>query len=222
MEGSLALLLLHAYKTGWLVAAPIGPVNLEIIRRSLKHGLLAGFLVGLGATIIDATYLLVFTAGLGALLQESTIISIVAYFLGGSLLLWLGVRATQEAWKYHREEKSNSTESFNEITQEAKSSRLYPHFLLGLAMTASNPMTLAFWSALSLDFVQYSMQMRLIASLMVLAGAFSWVCLLILMLGFARRYIGPRMFFLDTAAGGIFINYFGLRFFWRATILLLS
>src|SRR4051812_50179823 len=37
-------------------AAPIGPVNVEIARRAIRGGFVAGFLLGLGAVSVDVTY----------------------------------------------------------------------------------------------------------------------------------------------------------------------
>ncbi|MGA2501211.1 MAG: LysE family transporter [Tepidisphaeraceae bacterium] len=37
-------------------AAPIGPVNVEIARRTLRGGFPAGFFLGLGAVTVDVSY----------------------------------------------------------------------------------------------------------------------------------------------------------------------
>jgi threonine/homoserine/homoserine lactone efflux protein len=48
---------------GLLVAAPIGPVNLICIRRTLAYGQLNGFLAGLGAALGDGIFAII--AGFG-------------------------------------------------------------------------------------------------------------------------------------------------------------
>ena len=48
---------------GVIAAAPIGPVNLICIRRTLSYGPVNGFLAGLGAALGDAIF--AFIAGFG-------------------------------------------------------------------------------------------------------------------------------------------------------------
>ena len=50
-------LLAKAFAIGVSVAAPIGPVNVEIIRRGLTVGARSAFLLGLGAVSADCVYL---------------------------------------------------------------------------------------------------------------------------------------------------------------------
>ena len=59
---------------------------------------------------------------------------------------------------------------------------------------------------------------RFLASGLVWLGAFSWVLTLMALLAFARRWVGPRLFALVTAAGGCCMLYFGLRFIWRGVM----
>ena len=84
--------LLRGLAIGVAVAAPIGPVNVLCMHRTLAHGRLNGFVSGLGAAAADATFGLVAAFG----------VTVVADFLigqqswlrlgGGVFLLALGVR----------------------------------------------------------------------------------------------------------------------------------
>jgi threonine/homoserine/homoserine lactone efflux protein len=210
-------LLPQAYATGWLVAAPIGPVNLEIIRRSLTRRLLCGLLVGLGATCVDASYLIVFTTGFGHVLTTYPSLSRGLYLIGGALLTWIGIGALREALRYLQRGMGEVQRiERTEMTRWARFAESLPgHFLLGVAMTAANPMTLAFWSSLALNFAELPMSQRLLASGFVWLGAFSWVLTLMALLAFARRWVGARLYALVTSAGGLCLLFFGLRFLWR-------
>src|SRR4051794_29175597 len=53
------LLLLNGVGLGLGAAAPIGPVNVEIARRTLRFGRRAGFLLGCGAVTVDVFYAVV-------------------------------------------------------------------------------------------------------------------------------------------------------------------
>ncbi len=48
---------------GFAIAAPLGPVNVEIIRRGLGEGFRAALLTGVGSTIADVVYILIAYGG---------------------------------------------------------------------------------------------------------------------------------------------------------------
>lgn len=77
---------------GFAVAAPVGPIGVLCIRRSLAEGWLTGFLTGIGAATADGFYGGVAAFGLtaisGILVAQQGIIRVV----GGVLLCYLGAR----------------------------------------------------------------------------------------------------------------------------------
>jgi threonine/homoserine/homoserine lactone efflux protein len=77
---------------GFAIAAPVGPIGVLCIRRSLAEGWLTGFLTGMGAATADGFYGGVAAFGLTAissvLVAEQGVIRVV----GGLLLCYLGVR----------------------------------------------------------------------------------------------------------------------------------
>jgi threonine/homoserine/homoserine lactone efflux protein len=81
---------------GFAIAAPVGPIGLLCIRRTLKHGSLAGFVSGLGAAAADLIYGLLAVAGIGVLnvwlLHRSPWLSAA----GGLFLMGLGIRIWRE------------------------------------------------------------------------------------------------------------------------------
>jgi threonine/homoserine/homoserine lactone efflux protein len=58
--------LLKGVAIGFLMAVPVGPINLLCLRRSLAEGRRVGFVSGLGAAAADATYGAVAAIGLAA------------------------------------------------------------------------------------------------------------------------------------------------------------
>lgn len=85
--------LLRGLIIGFSIAAPVGPIGLLCIQRTLTQGWLSGFVTGLGAATADAIYGSIAGFGLDViahfLLDERTWIHVV----GGILLLLLGIRA---------------------------------------------------------------------------------------------------------------------------------
>ncbi len=82
---------------GFSIAAPVGPIGLLCIRRSLQDGLRHGLATGLGAATADCVYGCV--AGLGLTAVSGFLVGhrVVLAVLGGALLCWLGARAWRAA-----------------------------------------------------------------------------------------------------------------------------
>lgn len=105
---------------GFTIAAPVGPIGLLCIRRTLAHGWRAGLFSGLGAATADTLYGCLAALGLTALAQFQQPAAIV----GGFLLLWMG-------WQTARSVPTAAAT----VTQ----SNMY---LSTLALTITNPMTI--------------------------------------------------------------------------------
>jgi threonine/homoserine/homoserine lactone efflux protein len=77
---------------GFSIAAPVGPIGVLCIRRTLAHGRLAGFVSGLGAATADGLYGCV--AGFGLTAVSGVLVSQQGWLrvVGGAFLLGLGAR----------------------------------------------------------------------------------------------------------------------------------
>jgi threonine/homoserine/homoserine lactone efflux protein len=85
------LTFLQSLLIGFSIAAPVGPIGVLCIRRTLVYGLMAGLLSGLGAATADAVYGAIAGFGLtlisGVLVEQSWWIRLV----GGLFLCYLGI-----------------------------------------------------------------------------------------------------------------------------------
>jgi len=84
--------LLKGLAIGFCIAAPVGPIGVLCIRRSLAEGMLIGFATGLGAATADAAYGAVAGFGLTAISDFLVGQRFWLGFLGGIFLCYLGVR----------------------------------------------------------------------------------------------------------------------------------
>jgi threonine/homoserine/homoserine lactone efflux protein len=84
--------LIKGLAIGFSIAAPVGPIGVLCIRRSLRDGLLTGFMAGLGAATADAAYGCV--AGFGLTSVSSLLVSHRLWLgmAGGAFLCYLGAR----------------------------------------------------------------------------------------------------------------------------------
>ena len=63
-------LILKGVALGLGAAVPIGPVNVELARRTLRGGFSRGFALGCGAVTADVTYAILASFGLGPVLKR--------------------------------------------------------------------------------------------------------------------------------------------------------
>jgi threonine/homoserine/homoserine lactone efflux protein len=87
-----ASLLLKGLLIGFSIAAPVGPIGVLCIRRTLAQGRAAGLVSGLGAASADAVYGCI--AGFGLTFISGLLISQQSWLklIGGAFLCYLGIR----------------------------------------------------------------------------------------------------------------------------------
>ncbi|CAI8720749.1 MULTISPECIES: LysE family translocator [Pseudomonas] len=122
------LLFLKSLLIGLCIAAPVGPIGLLCIQRSLTQGWRAGFATGLGAATADAIYGFIGALGISALITTLVGWKPWLCIFGGAFLAYVGYRI---------------------ITSEATSSRSsgepykpWRAYSTTLLLTLSNPMTI--------------------------------------------------------------------------------
>jgi threonine/homoserine/homoserine lactone efflux protein len=86
---------LKAMALGFCVAAPVGPVGVMCINRSLGSGAVLGLATGLGASTVQVGWILIATAGTAGtvVLGSNPLVAPLASLLAAALLVWMGVRA---------------------------------------------------------------------------------------------------------------------------------
>src|SRR5437016_3412391 len=84
---------LRGLAIGFSIAAPVGPIGVLCIRRTLAEGRLCGFASGLGAATADAVYGCV--AGFGLTAVSNLLVSQQTWLrlIGGLFLCYLGVKS---------------------------------------------------------------------------------------------------------------------------------
>jgi threonine/homoserine/homoserine lactone efflux protein len=135
------ILIVSGVGIGLIVAAPIGPVNLICIRRTLAHGPMNGFVSGLGAALGDGVFAIVTAFGLTAIAQLIEGFSLALQLAGGALLLVFG-------WRTYMTEPSPTGEKEKMEVNEGAASSLARSMASTFALTITNPATLFGFAAL--------------------------------------------------------------------------
>lgn len=86
------MIFLRAFLIGISIAAPVGPIGVLCIRRTLSNGKLAGFLSGMGAATADMVYGAIAAFGLTLITTALIENAFWLKLLGGLFLLYLGIK----------------------------------------------------------------------------------------------------------------------------------
>jgi threonine/homoserine/homoserine lactone efflux protein len=122
--------ILKGFVIGFAVAAPVGPVGLLCIRRSILDGRLAGFITGLGAATGDTVLGLIAAIGLTSVTVFLTSHALGFQFVGGFCLLAIGT-ATILSRPPERTRQPVHAPNFTSA------------YISTIAITLANPMTIA-------------------------------------------------------------------------------
>ncbi len=86
------VLFVQSLLIGFSIAAPVGPIGLLTIQRTLQLGQRAGLATGLGAAFADAVYGAVGAFGVTTLIEAMTASRLPLAVVGSAFLLWLAYR----------------------------------------------------------------------------------------------------------------------------------
>ncbi len=114
---------------GLSIAAPVGPIGLLTIQRSLEHGARAGLATGLGAAAADAVYGAIGAYGVSWLVNALVAARVPLALFGGAFLLWM-------AWQLLRAPVAQRAAN----TAPARNG--WQYFASTFLLTLSNPATI--------------------------------------------------------------------------------
>jgi threonine/homoserine/homoserine lactone efflux protein len=97
MDAAFFIVFAQALLIGLSIAAPVGPIGLLVIQRTLLHGRATGLATGFGAAAADALYGAVGAFGVSRLIQALQGARVPLALGGGAFMLWLAWRTWQAA-----------------------------------------------------------------------------------------------------------------------------
>ncbi len=203
---------------GFLVAAPVGPVAVMCIHRTIAHGRFAGYVCGLGATAADTIFGAVAALGLGFIASTIMAYNNVLRIGGGVILIVLGLRlALSRHLPVRAERREAAEEREQRLAAKPSSSRLDFHignFAAAFAIMITNPITLVSFAGIFafIDITGIESATGLGVSLVagVAAGAAAWWTLLALLSSLAHGRINERGILWINRVSGALILVFGL------------
>lgn len=183
---------------GILISAPMGPVGMLCIQRTLNKGRWAGFFTGIGAAISDLVYCLITGLGLSLITDFIESHDLLLKILGSLVLVAFGLYLF----------KKNPTRALKPASEQ--SSNFWSDFVSGFFFTLSNPLILFFIIGLFARFNFFQPEMEIyhyaIGYISILSGALLWWYMITLLINFVRTRFNVRsMWLVNRITGSILI-----------------
>ena len=186
---------------GLAVAAPVGPMGMLCIRRTLSDGPRAGLAIGFGIASGDAIYGLVAALGMVGVSRFMLAYDRPLHLVAGLFLLYLGIRTLMQ---------KPATDA---ATMNGASAGAARAFASSLLLTLTNPQTIIMFAALFATLAPrgpFSSSVALTTVVGVFCGSIAWWCLLVAMVSGARHALGERVRRLIDRVVGFALAAFGV------------
>lgn len=183
---------------GFAIAAPVGPIGLLVIQRTLNDGRLVGLLSGLGAATADAIYGAMAAFGLNLLTAFLVDQQLWLGLAGGLFLCYLGVRTVM------------APPAVQAITVESRD--LLGAWSTTLALTLTNPMTILAFVAIFAGAGLATASGDTLAALLLVTGVFlgsaAWWLLLSGGVALLRAFVNAQTLrWINWIAGGVIVAF---------------
>jgi threonine/homoserine/homoserine lactone efflux protein len=187
---------------GLSIAAPVGPIGVLCIRRTLAYGRLTGFASGLGAASADGIYGSIAAFGLTAISDVLIGGQIVLRLVGGLFLLYLGIKTF----------RSRPTAQEAEVKTTRRG--LFGAYSSTLFLTLTNPATIfsffLIFGSLGLAETGRNYAASALVVLGVVCGSALWWFILSGGVSLLRSRVTPNLLAWINRASGVIICGFGV------------
>lgn len=190
---------------GISIAAPVGPIGVLVIRRSLAEGRLMGLVSGMGAATADAFYGFIAAFGLSAISSLLMSFSLPLRIFGALFLAYLGI-------------KTLFSKPSEKAAEAKAATNMLSAFLSIFALTITNPMTiiafLGIFAGVGLENVTGDNFSATITVLGVFGGSAVWWLFLSFGVSLFRERITADVMLWINRLSGIIILCFVLWIVW--------
>ena len=192
--------LLKGIIIGFSIAAPVGPIGVLCIRRTLADGRLAGLISGLGAATADLFYGCIAAFGLTFISQFLIDQELWLRLVGGLFLLYLGIKTFLT--------KGGAEEL------EQKKGGLFSAYLTTFFLTLTNPLTILSFMAIFAGLGIVNTGGDYFSALILVVGVFSgsalWWFFLSAGASFFQKKIDAQGLVWINRISGVIITVFGV------------
>lgn len=194
------LFILKGLILGFSIAAPVGPIGLLCMNKTLSNGKLSGFLSGIGAASADMIYGCIAAFGLSAISNFLLNQAFYIKLFGGLFLCYLGVKTFLASGKSQ--------------AKETNSKGLLSDYFSTFVLTITNPMTIISFTAVFASLGIVTAAKNIMNSSFLVLGVFLgsalWWLLLCYLVDFISTKSNEKFIILTNKFSGVIIFAFGL------------
>ncbi|MGB9755709.1 MAG: LysE family translocator [Desulfurella sp.] len=128
----LVIIVIFAFLVGFLIAIPIGAVQIEVAKRAINNNLKSAYMVALGSVCSDIIYGIIASFGITSFLDDEKV-KAVLLFSSGLLLAILSILAFRDGIKK------------NVSLSQLKHKTHHMSIMTGFTMSFTNPLMIVFW-----------------------------------------------------------------------------
>ncbi|OQY05752.1 MAG: hypothetical protein B6I20_00555 [Bacteroidetes bacterium 4572_117] len=186
---------------GIAVTAPVGPLGVLCIQRTINRGVFSGLVTGFASALADIMYAIIAGFGVSVIADFLDANQVMIRIIGGIIVVVLGIRIylSNPAKQYRRQKTQKRTYISDLIS--------------GFLITITNPVVIvvfgAVFASLGLDKVE-SGKSVIITIVGVFAGAIGWWLFLTTFVNIFRAKINFRKLWWINKITGSFVTIFGL------------
>lgn len=169
----------RAFAIGLLISAPMGPIGVLCIQRTLSKGRLAGFYTGIGASISDLIYCLLTGLGLSFITDFVETNRNILQVIGSAVLLAYAIFLIKG--KKKPKQKASSAHKLGEsvtVSERLKRHANLQDLITGFFLTFSNPLIIFLIIGLFARFnfllPEYQWHHYVLGYIFIVVGAISW------------------------------------------------
>jgi threonine/homoserine/homoserine lactone efflux protein len=198
------LLILKGIIVGISVSAPLGPLGILCIQRTINKGFLSGFFSGMGAAFADILYASVAGFGISIIADFLEVHKMIITIIGGLLVSVIGIMIF----------RSNPVKQIRR--QKAQKKGYLGDFVSGFFITITNPITIIVFGTIFAGLgINESSTMKLILFTLIgiFSGALLWWLGLTVGVNIFRKKIRLRNLYWINKVTGVMVTVFGIVIF---------
>lgn len=193
-----SIFFLKGILVGFVIAAPVGPVGIMCIHRTIAQGKIAGYVSGLGAALADTFFGGIAAFGFGFIAGPLLDHNNWLRFVGGTVLCLIGLRSLL------------TRKLPPPATRDRKG--LIGDFISAFLVTLTNPITVisfaAIYAAMNIPHLADEIRWGLALTLGVFVGAATWWLLLTIVAGAFHGRVAERgVVWINRVSGGIILAF---------------
>jgi threonine/homoserine/homoserine lactone efflux protein len=196
---------------GITLAAPIGPVSLEMIKRGLNKGFLSAFVVRLGGSVGNTLCLVAAYFGLGLIMNSDLRMGICS-IIGAFVLMYLGFKSLLDRRKHELKADQNT------------SSGVANGLITGFILSITSPIGIVFWLSIFAATLDLSSQTQswvgLLENFTIILGVLLWGLFLSGLLELGKRYFNHKLITVITTLAGLMLIGFGIKYAYKGIMLI--